>query len=136
MAQFFHSRTVVNSILFVGKTWNSMKKDSIINLNLLVKYIKACPDVIIKTSKYWLLYYLLWKMFLSVDINSEVIETVAQNCFSKKDLPKILKNLNFFRTLLLKVINQWLLLKTLSRITHQNFENFQGKHLSRIFVIV
>ena len=136
MAQFFHSRTVVNSILFVGKTWNSMKKDSIINLNLLVKYIKACPDVIIKTSKYWLLYYLLWKMFLSVDINSEVIETVAQNCFLKKDLSKILKNLNFFRTLLLKVTNQWLLLKTLSRITHQNFENFQGKHLSRIFVIV
>ena len=136
MAQFFHSRTAVNSILFVGKIWNSMKKDSIINLNLLVKYIKACPDVIIKTSKYWLLYYLLWKMFLSVDINSEVIETVAQNCFLKKDLPKILKNLNFFWSLLLKVTNRWLLLKTLSRITHQNFENFQGKHLSLVFVIV
>ena len=136
MAQFFHSRTVANSILFVGKIWNSMKKDSIINLNLLVKYIKACPDVIIKTSKYWLLYYLLWKMFLSVDINSEVIETVAQNCFLKKDLPKILKNLNFFWSLFLKVTNRWLLLKTLSRITHQNFENFQGKHLSLVFVIV
>ena len=136
MAQFFHSRTAVNSILFVGKIWNSMKKHSIINLNLLVKYIKACPDVIIKTSKYWLLYYLLWKMFLFVDINSEVIETVAQNCFLKKDLPKILKNLNFFWSLLLKVTNRWLLLKTLSRITHQNFENFQGKHLSLVFVIV
>ena len=32
-------------------------------------------------------------MFLSVEINSEVIETVAQNCSLKKDLSKILKNL-------------------------------------------
>ena len=51
-----------------------------IDLTLLVEYIKACPDIIIKTSKYWLLYYQLGKMFSSVEINLEVIETVAQNC--------------------------------------------------------
>ena len=37
--------------------------------------------------------YQLWKMFLSVEINSEVIETAAQNCSLKKELSKILKNL-------------------------------------------
>ena len=55
IAQFFHSRTVANSILFVGKPRNFAKKDFILDLTLLVKYMKACPDIIIKTSKYWLL---------------------------------------------------------------------------------
>ena len=32
-------------------------------------------------------------MFLSVEINSEVIEAAAQNCSLKKDLSKIFKNL-------------------------------------------
>ena len=56
MAQFFYSKTVGNSILSLGKTCNSMKKDSMKDLTVLVKYIKACSDIIIKTSKYWLLY--------------------------------------------------------------------------------
>ena len=106
-------------------------------------------------------------MFSSVEINSKVIETVAQNCSLKKDLLKFFKIckkiprletrffkirlkekkgnsstdvfprivLIFFRTLLLKVAIQWLLLKVLSRLTHQNLVSFQGKHLSRSFVI-
>ena len=108
-----------------------------IDLTLLVKYIKTYLDIIIKTSKY-----------------SKVIETVAQNG-SLKNISKILKNfqentsagvyflnktkrekgnsstvvfprvvLTFFGTLLLKVVNRWLLLKALSRITHQNLVNF------------
>ena len=39
MAQFFHSKTVVNSILFVGKTWNFLnftKKDAIKDFAILV----------------------------------------------------------------------------------------------------
>ena len=39
MAQFFHSKTVVNSILFVGKTWNFLnftKKDAIKDFSILV----------------------------------------------------------------------------------------------------
>ena len=32
-------------------------------------------------------------MFLSVEINSEVIEAAAKSCFLKKDLSEILKNL-------------------------------------------
>ena len=94
MAQLFHSRAVVNSILFVGKTWNFTKKDSIIDLTVLVQYIKACSDIVIKTSKYCLLYYQLWKMFLSAETNLEVIETVAQNSSLKnwkicKKIPRL-----------------------------------------------
>ena len=33
------------------------------------------------------------KMFSSVEINSEVMETLAQNCSLKKDLLKFFKNL-------------------------------------------
>ena len=39
MAQFFHSKAVVNSILFVGKTWNFFnftKKDAIKDFAILV----------------------------------------------------------------------------------------------------
>ena len=42
----------------------------------------------------------------------------------------------FFRTLLLKDANRLLLLKALSRITHQNLVNFRGKHLSQSFAVV
>ena len=92
MAQFFNNRTVVNRILSVGKPWNFTKKDFIIDLTLLVKYIKACPDIINNDIKI-LVAYQLWKMFLSSVINSEVVETAAQNCYLKKELSKILKNL-------------------------------------------
>ena len=85
MAQFLHSKTVVNRILFVGKTWNFTKKDSIKDLTLLVKYIKSCTGIIIKTSKCWLLYCQLWKC-------SEVIEAAARSCSLKKVLSKIFKN--------------------------------------------
>ena len=36
IAQFFHGKTVVSSILLVEKTWNIMMKDSIKDLTLLV----------------------------------------------------------------------------------------------------
>ena len=39
MAQFFHSKTVANSIMFVGKTWNFLnftKKDAIKDFAILV----------------------------------------------------------------------------------------------------
>ena len=39
MAQFFHSKAVVNSILFGGKTWNFLnftKKDAIKDFAILV----------------------------------------------------------------------------------------------------
>ena len=39
MAQFFHNKAVVNSILFVGKTWNFLnftKKDAIKDFAILV----------------------------------------------------------------------------------------------------
>ena len=42
----------------------------------------------------------------------------------------------FFRTLLLKVANGWLLLRALSRVTNQNVVNCQGKHLCRSSVKV
>ena len=155
MTQFFRSNTVVNSILFVGKTWNFTKKDSIKDLTLLVKYIKASPDIIIKTSKYRLLYWQLWKIFVCWDkfgshrsSNPELLfkkvfiknfEKFARKClswspfFEKKAL-KEKKNssaaffpwmvLIFFRARLLKVANEWLLLKAISRLTHQNLVNF------------
>ena len=47
----------------VRKTWNFTKKGAINDLTLLVQYIKACADIIIKTSKYWLLHCQLWKYF-------------------------------------------------------------------------
>ena len=103
MPQLFLSRTVVNNILFVEKIWNFTKKVSIIYLTVLVGYIKACPDIIIKTSKYWLLYYQLSKMFSSVEINSEVIETVAQNSSLKKDLLKICKKTHGLESLFFKI---------------------------------
>ena len=92
MAQFFYSKTVANSILFVGKTWNFTKKDSIIDLTLLVKYIKACLDIIIKTSKYWLLYYQLWKnVFVCWDKFGSHRNSSPELLFKKRICQKFLK---------------------------------------------
>ena len=80
------------SILFVVKTWNFMKKDYIKGFTLQVKYVKICPVITIKASKYWLFYCLLWKCFLSVEINFKVIESVVRKYSIKKILSKALQN--------------------------------------------
>ena len=85
MAQFFHSKTVVNSILLVVKARNFMKKDSIKDLTLPVQYIEACPDIIIKTSKC----LPTLKIFLPVEINSGLTEAAARSCSLKTGIVEI-----------------------------------------------
>ena len=85
MSQFFHSKKVVNGILFVRKTWNFAKKDSIENLTS--KYVKACPDIMIQNKDIKMFVALLptLKCFFSVEINLEVIETAAGSCWEDED---------------------------------------------------
>ena len=55
--------------------------------------MKACPDTIIQNKDIKMLVALLptLKMFLSVEMNSEVIEAAARSCLSEKVLSKVLK---------------------------------------------
>ena len=108
------------------------------------------------------------KMYLSVEINSEIIEAADRSCSLKKVLPKILKNsqentsagvsclkiktkgdkrncstvvfsvnfVNFFHNPSFEGFQSMAASGALSRITHQNLVNFQGKHLRRSSVIV
>ena len=120
--------------LFAGKTWNFTKKDSIKDLTLPVKYIKARPDIIIK------LFFANFENVFVFEINSESLFWKITLKERNKRNPSRIAFLwilpNFFRTLLVRVTSGWLLLRPLSRITHQNFVRFQGKHLRESSVTV
>ena len=85
MAQVFHSKKVVNSILRKNlKLYEERLHQRSCSSSQIHKRMSRYKKT---TSKYWLLYCHL-KMFLSVDINSEVIEAAARNCSLKKFLFK------------------------------------------------
>ena len=165
MAQFFDSKTFVNSILSVCRK----------NLKLYEKRLHqrsySSSQIHKSTSRYHnkVVFRQLWKCFCLWDkfgiyrgSNPELF--FKKRCCQRfwkisKKLP-LLESLfwkitlkgrnkrnpsriaflwilpNFFRTLLVRVTSGWLLLRPLSRITHQNFVRFQGKHLRESSVTV
>ena len=93
MAQFFHSGTVINSILFVGKIWNFTKKGLTHRSFSSSQIHKSMSRYQNKDIKILVALLPTLKIFLSVEINLEAMESVPQNCSLKKDLLKIFKNL-------------------------------------------
>ena len=88
MAQFFHSKAVVSSILFVGKSWNFMRKGSIKDLTLLVKYINTLFRYHNKDIKMLVAFLPTLKMVLSNEIKSNITGAAARNCSLKKGIVK------------------------------------------------
>ena len=87
IVQFFHSKSVVNSILFVGKTWNFTRRDCIKDL------LVSSSQIHKSMSRYHNKDIKILVALLPTLINSEVIEAAARNCCLKRFLPKISKNL-------------------------------------------
>ena len=87
MVQFFHSKSVVNSILFVGKTWNFTRRGCIKDL------LVSSSQIHKSMSRYHNKDIKILVALLPTLINSEVIEAAARNCCLRKFLPKISKNL-------------------------------------------
>ena len=163
MAQFFHS---CQQYSVCDKSLKLYKEDFIKDLTPLVKYIKACPDIINKDINMLVALLPTLKIFFFFKFESHR-SRAARSCSFKKGIVKNFEKLArkcleslfwkirikrekrnsstgvfpwvlpiFFRTLIFKIASGWLLLRAVSRRTYQNFVSFQGKHLRRSSAIV
>ena len=92
MAQFFHSKTVVNSILFVYEERRHQRSYSSTQIH------ESMSRYHNKGIKMLVAFLPTLKMFLSVEIDSEFIEAVARSCSLKNGIVKSFEKIarNYF----------------------------------------
>ena len=88
IVQFFYSKTVVNSILSIGKNLKLNEKRLDQRSYFSSKLHKSMSRYN-KDTKILVALLVTLKMFLSAEINSKVIEAATRNCSLKKFLSKI-----------------------------------------------